>query len=334
MPAGPGVAFSLEPGTIGRYLVERGLLPDADVTVEALSGGVSNDVLAVGAGGVELVVKQALPRLRVADEWLATPNRIEREAQALSVAGALTPGAVPEPVHLARDLHLLVMTRAAPGARTWKADLLGGRVDAAVAASLGALAGRWHAATADDPATAGTFVDLEAFVQLRVDPYHRTVASRTPGLAARIEDLAGELLAPERRCCLVHGDLSPKNVLVDAPGLWVIDWEVAHFGNPVFDLGFVLCHLACKAVHRPAGATSLATAAATFLDAYAHVAPELRCRTGDAELAAHTAALMLARADGKSPVEYLDEEGRERLRDLAGQVLRATRPGVEDLFGA
>jgi 5-methylthioribose kinase len=330
---GSSVSSSLDPDAIARYLVEHRLLPQGDVAVEALAGGVSNDVIAVNAAGVDVVVKQALARLRVAEEWLATPQRIGREAEALRLAATIAPGSVPELLHLDRDLHLLVMNRASRSARTWKADLLDGRIDAGVASRVGELAGGWHGATADDPEIAHTFGDLESFIQLRIEPYHLTVAGRHPELAPRLEDLAAELLAGDRRCCLVHGDLSPKNVLIDAPGLWVIDWEVAHFGNPVFDLGFVLCHLACKAVHRPADGGGFAAAGAAFLAAYGHAAGHVRRRIEDESLAAHTAALMLARADGKSPVEYLDEPARTRLRGRAERALRAALPRIEDLFG-
>ncbi len=239
-------------------------------------------------------------------------------------------------VQLDGDSHLLVMTRAAGAARTWKADLLAGHVDDEVAASVGSLIGRWHAATFGDLHAEEAFGDLEAFVQLRVDPFHRTLAGRHPALAGRIEDLAGALLDDGRRCCLVHGDLSPKNVLVGASdaSVWVIDWEVAHFGNPVFDLAFTLCHLGCKAAHRPADASRLAGTSTRFLDSYAEAAPALRARIPDGELVAHTACLMLARVDGKSPAEYLDEGERDAVRSLATHLLRSSDLGLDAIFHA
>lgn len=254
---------------------------------------------------------------------------------------------------------VLVMSHAARQARTWKADLLAGSVDSAAAASVGALAGRWHAATLDDGGVAEEFGDLEPFVQLRVDPYHYTIAARHPALAERIDQLAASLLRRGPGRCLVHGDLSPKNVLLgatpsvippptrvvaseagcqpagDAPdGIWVIDWEVAHFGDPVFDLAFVLCHLRCKAAHRAADAARLAAAAKAFLGAYAAEAPAVWSTIDPAVLAAQTACLLLARVDGKSPVEYLDESGRDAVRRLAIAVLSSSRPSLEEIFDA
>jgi aminoglycoside phosphotransferase (APT) family kinase protein len=357
-------AYALDAATVASYLSDAGIPAPHDAVVEALSGGVSNDVLAVSAAGVELVVKQALPQLRVADEWLATPARIGREARALQLAGSICPGSVPDVVHLDAASHVLVMSRAARGARVWKAELLAGRVDEDVAARVGELTGRWHAATLDDPRVAAEFGDLEPFVQLRVDPFHRTVAARHPHLAARIEELAASLLRPGR--CLVHGDLSPKNMLVgarEAPAgvqgrravapeaaaepvtgavasstplesrsVWVIDWEVAHFGDPTFDLAFLLCHLRCKAAHRPGDASRLGSAAARFLEVYAEHAPAVWAAIEPAQLAAQTACLLLARVDGKSPAEYLDEHAREAVRRLAIELLSSDEPRLDAIF--
>jgi 5-methylthioribose kinase len=301
-------------------------------------------------------VKQALPRLRVAEEWLATPQRIAREAAAIDLAGSICPGSVPRVVYLDLASHLLVMTRAARQARTWKADLLAGRIDRAVAERAGQLIGRWHAVTAADPDLVTAFSDTEAFVQLRIDPYHRTVASRHPQLAGRIEELAAGLL--DRPQCLVHGDLSPKNVLVDvedrlaevgtavqtgadaeadagvAHQIWLIDWEVAHLGNPIFDLAFVLCHLRCKAARCPADAGRLAESAGAFLGAYQAEAAAVWATVDEGELAAQTACLLLARVDGKSPVEYLDPPAQQLVRQVAVGLLRAGNPGLDAIFAA
>ncbi|MFI6659612.1 phosphotransferase family protein [Streptomyces sp. NPDC050523] len=41
----------------------------------------------------------------------------------------------------------------------------------------------------------------------------------------------------ERPFCLLHADLHPKNLIIDAGGqLWAIDWELAMLGDPLYDL--------------------------------------------------------------------------------------------------
>ncbi|MCK9878869.1 aminoglycoside phosphotransferase family protein [Frankia sp. Ag45/Mut15] len=314
----------LDTGALARHLVSRGLAASPlDVEVRELAGGVSNDVVAVRAPGLDAVVKRALGRLRVAEEWLADPARIDTEGRALRLAGRLVPGAVPAVLDLADGY--LVIERAPDPWRTWKQDLLAGTAQVTVADQLGRALGRWQTATARAADVAAGFEDVTAFDQLRVDPFHRTVARRHPDLAGPIHQTI-ESMAADRRC-LVHGDYTPKNVLVGpaATGLWVIDWEVAHFGDPTFDPAWTVGHLLLKSIHRPASASAYAAAARAFLagldaerlNGVAHGGVPLDA----AQLIRQTGCLLLARVDGKSPAEYLTAAGRARTRALGRGML-------------
>jgi 5-methylthioribose kinase len=310
--------------TVVAYLRARGLVdPDSPADVVALGGGVSNVVLAVTSSGRRIVVKQALPQLRVAQEWLADPARARTEAAALGLARSLTPTAVPEVLDVDPARYVLVIAAAPSGWAEWKQALLVGDVDAAIAAEVGRLAATWHRSTTG-LAGSPVFDQPEAFDQLRLDPYYRATAVAHPDLAGTIHARLDELTA--ERCCLVHGDLSPKNVLVGDGGLWVIDFEVAHVGHPAFDLAFLLNHLFLKAAHRSASFAALRGAAAAFWSAYADA--EGIALATDAALD-HLGVLMLARVDGKSPVEYLDEPTRDRVRTVA-RALVAEPPATLD----
>lgn len=302
----------MEDADFVRHLRARGLVtPEMPVDVRRLPGGVSGDVRAVVAPGLDAVVKRVHGELLVEDDWFADEERLVTEGLALRLAGDLNPDAVPRVIDLDPRTRTLVMERAPRSWRDWRAELLRGEVDPDVGARLGRLLGAWHRETASRPSLLSAFTDHTAFVQLRIDPFHRTVASRHPDLSADIEAVVDRLLS--RRECLVHGDFSPKNVLVGQDGLWVIDWEVAHVGDPGFDLAYLLCHLTLKAVHRAGDAPRYRDTAAAFLEAYG-AAP-------DAELGAGVACLLLARVDGKSPADYLTPDGRERVRALGRSML-------------
>jgi aminoglycoside phosphotransferase (APT) family kinase protein len=306
----------LTAATVGGYLAGRGLLePAAVVRARELGGGVSNVVIRASSGQREFVVKQALGRLRVADEWLATTDRAVTEAAALRWAAALSPQHVPTVVDVDPDACALVIAAAPIGWRDWKSQLLGGAVDPDLAASLGQLLGEWHTDPAATRKAQATFADRDAFVQLRIDPFYRTVAARRPDLAALIDGCADATLAVTRS--FVHGDFSPKNVLVGPDGFWVIDFEVAHFGDPAFDVAFMLNHLLLKSVHLPAASGRLAAAAGAFLDAY-------RGRAGriGAQLTAQLGCLQLARVHGKSPADYLTDEERRVVSRLGEELVR------------
>ncbi|SHN46747.1 phosphotransferase family protein [Cryptosporangium aurantiacum] len=303
------------------HLVRRGLTSSSDVRVKSLTGGVSNDVVAVTAPGLDAVVKRALGRLRVAEEWLADPARLDTEGRALRLAGRLLPGAVPQVYDLADGY--LVIERAPESWRTWKEDLLAGAVDVEVAARLGRALGGWQRGTAGDAAVAREFGDRTAFGQLRVDPFHRTVAQRHPDLA----DVVNHTIAvmEDSASCLAHGDYTPKNVLIDpdGDGVWVIDWEVAHYGDPTFDPAWTIGHLLLKTVHRPSA--DYAAAGGAFLEAWA-------ADHDSAQLIRQTGCLLLARVDGKSPADYLTDAERHRTRALARRLLTDPPPHVLDAW--
>lgn len=319
----------LSPDTVVAYLRGRGLL-DArtPARVSRFAGGVSGEVFAIDAGPVQLVMKRALPRLRVRADWHADPDRILAEAAALRQVAMIDPEAVPPVIDIDADTYTLVTRRAPRTWRPWKQDLLDGKVAVPVARRLGALLAAWHTVTANDPEVAGTFGKLGAFVNLRIDPFYISTAHAHPGLAARINELAKRLLS--NRVCLVHGDFSPKNVLTDGRAVWVLDWEVAHYGDPVFDQAFLLSHLLCKAIHRRA--TDYRAAAAAFLSAYRSAARPAPSPGQDALLAAQAACLVLARVDGASPVDYLTSPQRHQARALARTALTDTPTDPLDLW--
>lgn len=310
------------------YLRETGrILPGVSASVRELSGGVSNVVLRVDVeGSPPFVVKQCRERLRVAVEWLARLDRIWAEYAALRVlAELLPPDVVPALLFDDRDEYLFAMTCAPDDAETWKERLMRGDADPAIAAQLGDHLAAIHADGPGHPAFDPLLADASLFDELRVDPYYRTTARAHPGLASRFESLIAGMNLPPGRRALVLGDFSPKNILVHGGGLVLLDFECANLGDPGFDLGFFVSHLALKRIHGVVDDATFRALADGFLGAYFD-------RVGDRlgppdELSrrgiAHTAACLLARVDGKSPVEYLDAAGRDVARRSALALFEA-----------
>ena len=309
--------------TVGGYLESRGIAPVTEAA--ELGGGVSNVVLAVRSDGRDLVVKQSLPRLRVAQEWHAKRERVLTEARALTLAAELTPAHVPAVVDVDPVRYAVVIERAPRSWSPWKDRLLAGEANPSIGGGLGEVLAAWHASTSGDDRMREAFGDHEAFDQLRVDPFYRTVARRWPDLAPAIARYVDAMLS--RRTCLVHGDYSPKNVLV-GDGLWVVDFEVAHAGDPSFDIAFMLTHLFLKSIHRPGEAGAYLACAGAFVDAYREGAGPLDLRY----VLGHVGCLALARVDGKSPVEYLDGRGRERARAAGRELLAQTPRSLDEAW--
>ncbi|SRR6266516_2489942 len=316
--------------TVGEYLVERGVFPASDgIRVRELGGGVSNIVLSVRRGELRVVVKQALPRLRVADEWLAKRERAITEGEALRLVEQITPGSVPRVLDIDEVACALTITEAPEDWQPWKDHLLAGDADPKVARRLGELLAAWHGATSNDEAIERAFEGQEAFDQLRVDPYYRTVSRRRPELARAVETFIQRMNAT--RTCLVHGDYSPKNVLV-GEGICVLDFEVTHYGDPAFDIAFMLNHLLLKRLHVPGASDGIEQCARDFWDAYrSATAPELLPNLS--YVLGHVGCLMVARVDGKSPAEYLRDTEREGARAVGTELLLGPPDTLDEALG-
>ena len=316
---------NLDEKNVLAYLSSRGLALAAGSDVRPLGGGVSNVVLAIGEGPGAIVVKQALPRLRGADEWWAPRERALAEADALDLVNRITPGKVPQVLGRDPDRCALVIERAPSEWGDWKSLLLAGTIDPNVGARLGSILSSWHNATVQVSSLSPRFSDREPFEALRIDPYYRTVAQRLPQTSKWVLHYVDEMRA--RRLCIVHGDFSPKNVLVGPElQLWVIDFEVAHLGDPAFAVAFLLSHLMLKSLHRPELAAEYDRCALEFASTYqagacAEVAPSWEYVLG------HVGCLLLARVEGKSPAEYLTAEERSRAQRF-GEILVSGPPGT------
>jgi 5-methylthioribose kinase len=323
--------MEITPENCAGYLEGRG---ERVREVRELGGGVSNRVLLVHGPDGRYVLKQSLDRLRVADEWLADRSRIFRERQSLEDAARLLPaGAVPRVLWSDEANFLFAMAAAPPEARTWKSDLLAGRVDPAVAATVGTLLGLLIRGSWGSAELECRYGDQTAFDQLRIDPYYRTIARRRPEVAGRVQKLIAQSGA--RRVCLVHGDWSPKNVLVWDGGVTMIDFEVVHYGDPTFDAAFCLNHFLLKCFHRPESAEHYLETARVFWTWLAGLLPCEGLAWFEAATVRHLGCLMLARIDGKSPVEYLTEDRvRQAVRDAALRIIQEGLPDLESCYNA
>lgn len=292
-------------------------------SVEALSGGVSSLVF-LAEGALRVVVKQSLPQLQVQAEWLCDRRRALREAAALRVLGPLLPaGSVPAFLAEDPDRFTFAMAAAPAHAETWKTALLRGECDRATAKSAGEVLATLIRETAGR--FQQEFGDMAIFDDLRLEAYYRYTAERHPDLRAYFDALIADCM--NRRVALVHGDFSPKNILTDGTSAMVIDWECIHYGNPAFDSAFLLNHLLLKSFHLPAHAADFATLAADFQGAAA---------AGDwfeESTMKHWPGLLLARMDGKSPVEYIrDEPLKMRIREFARDLIARPATSVDEVF--
>jgi 5-methylthioribose kinase len=313
------MTFVLSRETAAEWLVQQRLVEAEavpELEIEELTGGVSATVLAVRGPATALVLKQALPELRVAELWQAKLERTDTEVAALRLCDRLTPGAVPRVVHHDPQAHVAALELLPAHSRNWQAEVADGRVNPEAGEWAGHTLGTWHQRTSGDSEIEQAFDDHEAFVQQRLDPFYKTTAQRLPEVAPLILRHHDELR--DGRLCFVDGDFAMKNIHVGRGGPWAFDFEVSHYGNPLFDLGFFLSFVVLSAIHWPERAGELEALRTDFLRAYRAQAPYA---DDPVALAGHTACLILARTDGTSPAQFLDQDSRRRARDYGRTLL-------------
>jgi aminoglycoside phosphotransferase (APT) family kinase protein len=295
--------------------------PGEQARYTALTGGVASDIWKVDTPAKTFAIKRALPKLKVAADWYVPVARNAYEVKWMEVVRGILPQAVPQLLGHDPAAGLFAMAYLDPDSyRNWKSDLRDGRTDEAFAAEVGRRLARIHAATANDPAIAAAFATDETFHAIRLAAYLEAMAPKHPQAAEALMALSRITLAT--KLTLVHGDVSPKNILVGPDGPVFLDAECAWYGDPAFDLAFCLNHMLLKCLWTP-------SAAARFLDLFDVLARSylagVTWEPPDA-MEARTAHLLpglfLARVDGKSPAEYVTAEAdKARIRRVALKFL-------------
>ncbi len=314
------------------YLEQVQGVPRAGLQVSVLPGGVSNTVLLVDGPRFRLVLKQSLGRLRVAQEWFSSRERIRLEYGILQRLEHLLPAdSLPRVVFSDPENFLFAMTAAPEGAETWKDRLLRGEADPDIAVRVADMLTSLILAGRESEALRREFASQSVFDELRLDPYYRATAARHPDLAPFFDELIH--MCSHRSYSLVHGDWSPKNFLVAGSSVLSIDWEVIHTGDPAFDAAFLTNHLVLKSFHRPLWRDRYLDSARAFWRALRAGLPEDAQPWFEPAAVRHLGGLLLARIDGKSPVEYLrTAEDKLTVRVFARGLISAPPAGMEEVF--
>jgi hypothetical protein len=322
-----------------------------------------------------MVVKQALPKLRVEAEWFSDPTRVHREAAGIRWLSAILAGAafasVPELLFEDEQYHVIGMTAVPRPHENLKTLFLAGVVGLDVVERCALLLACIHAKSAQlrtQPETLKTdrleagptlleagstlleaapgrgsggtlgeslsssFSDLTFFQGLRLEPYYEFTAGKVPQASAFLRKLIDDTLAVA--VALVHGDFSPKNILIHGGRPFLLDHEVIHWGDPAFDLGFMLTHLLSKARHLPHHRERFVEAANRFWTIYADQAREAAWWSGVEERAIrHTIACMLARVRGRSPLDYLVPVEKDTQAAVMLQLIKSPPQSLPELIG-
>jgi len=306
--------------------VER-LLGVDNATFTPIVAGVSSELWRMDVGDKTYCVKRALPQLAVADEWLAPVRRTEEEVRWLRFASTVVPRQVPAVIADDSAAHVAVLSWFDPSRWTnWKAQLLQGLVRPAVGTELGELLAKLHSASVQRAELALKFDNMDLLTALRLEPFFVAAMRHNAFVEHRLQ--AAVDLMQTHRTALIHGDVSPKNVLIhiSRPPV-LLDAECACWADPAFDVAFLCAHLLLKSAHMSRFRDWYYETTNRVVAAYEPAAPE----PVSARLILLVPALILARVDGKSKVEYLKDKVQTKVRNTALHLLEKPPATFGDL---
>ena len=304
---------------------------DEPVQMKQISGGVSCKVIRVETNLNTYVIKQALYKLRVKDDWFSDCSRIITERKCLSTYNRIIPDCVPKLIFHDDENYLFIMQAAPSRALPWKKKLLNGFIDPELGHKIALALAKVHNVSSRDGFIEKQFADQHFFYELRIEPYLETIKKKYPQIKSYIEQVIYWL--QHEKTVLVHGDYSPKNILVAGQQIYILDFEVAHWGNPAFDLAFLTNHLMLKAVKSPKWAAGYFALMNRIINIYFDFRDNINREKIEAETVMLLALLFLARVDGKSPAEYITREADKNLiRKLSFQILENQYRNYEQLI--
>ena len=307
-------------------LTDLGLMSCGDTfSVEPLSGGVASDIAKVSVNDDAYCVKFALPKLRVKADWFAPVERNLAEYSWLQTVAEIAPdAAISLYGHSAREHGFVMEYLSSSDSYLFKTALLDGRGRAPDAAAVGDLLGRVHARSTAPGFDRAPFRNSDDFYAIRIEPYLIHTADAHPELKPALHAVADRLYVADD--ILIHGDVSPKNIIIHDGRPYILDAECATMGDAAFDVAFCLNHFILKSLHVRSRHTDYLGFCGIFWKSYARSVIWEPVDGLESRVAQLVPMLMLGRVDGKSPVEYLSDNDRGLVRRLATDLILLPRP--------
>jgi len=313
------------------FLRRAGLLSPAESAIfSRLDGGVSSDIWRVETPQGLFCIKSALAKLKVDQDWYAPVERNAYEVAWMRKANEIVPGIAPEILADNAKDGMFAMTYIPPETHSnWKTCLSKGQINPDFARKVGDTISSIHTNTMNDTKTELQFCSDSIFHAIRLEPYLEATAKIHPQLSGILIGLSQ--ITAQTKTALIHGDISPKNILVGPDGPKILDAECACYGDPAFDLAFCLNHFLLKCLWKPDFCEGYLMCFDSMVSGYND-----KVGNGTESIEVRAArllpALMLGRIDGRSPVEYLTtEDSRNHIRRISTDLLKNPPTKLADI---
>lgn len=315
------------------YLINKNVVKDVDqVKIHYCQGGVSCTVAYVETKEQPMIIKQALRQLKTKDTWLCDPNRMYIEYASNQIYHDLLPDCAPKTYFYDEDNYIYGREAVPDGCLMWKDYLMQGDLNFEIAKKSVDVLVAIHNKCAGDAAIKKAFENKEVFYGLRISPYFEFTTKKHTEISKLCEELTHLMM--DSAISLVHGDYSPKNIMIMGEKIQVLDFEVAHYGHPAFDLAFLVNHIILKSVKFEEYAAGYLALAEYMMKRYLSQMTFMNQKEFEPVFVKTLQMLFLARIDGKSPVEYLCSEPlkQEKVRKISLSMIKDQIERLDDML--
>ncbi len=292
------------------------------INVEPLKGGVSCEIYKVDTTTNSYCIKKALKKLRVEKDWYADPIRSYYEYLWLKKTKKILPSSIPEVISYNRMKNYLIieylnMSRYS----NLKEDLLKGKVDLDNLNKIAKKLLYIHKNLKSNYNKKIFQTHNFNFIKLRINPYLLELNKTYPELKKYINETVN--LLRNNQHTVIHADFTPKNILVSKNKQIILDAETANYGDPSFDIVSLINHLIIKLLFVNKNKKNFVLALKKIFNTYhSNVTWEEKQDIIKRSLTL-LPLMMLARVDGKSPVEYIKNNNeKNKLRRIALDLIK------------
>ena len=292
------------------------------INVEPLKGGVSCEIYKVDTTTNSYCIKKALKKLRVEKDWYADPIRSYYEYLWLKKTKKILPSSIPEVISYNRMKNYLIieylnMSRYS----NLKEDLLKGKVDLNNLNKLAKKLIYIHKNLKSNYNKKIFQTHNFNFIKLRINPYLLELNKTYPELKKYINETVN--LLRNNQHTVIHADFTPKNILVSKNKQIILDAETANYGDPSFDIVSLINHLIIKLLFVNKNKKNFVLALKKIFNTY-HSNVTWEEKQDIIQRSKTLLPLMiLARVDGKSPVEYIkNNKEKNKLRRIAVDLIK------------
>ena len=276
------------------------------IQYKKLTGGVSSEVYHVKTNKNNYCIKRSLKRLLVKKKWIANTNRIKFEYLWLKHCQNILKRNIPNTYEFNNKKKYIVMEYLKTSQyKTLKQLYFNKIININTIRSISKHLYKIHS-NSNNYKTKKTFEgNYKNFYDLRLDPYFNEVGRVYPKYKGYIKKINENYIKHSNT--LVHGDFSPKNILVGKNKIIYLDAECCNFGDPVFDLVFFTNHLLIKSIFFKDKSQEFIKLYISFYKEYLSNLSTKNFNSYIDRIIKMTPIMLLSRVDGKSPVEYINK---------------------------